>query len=152
MDLIKKLEDDKLIMFEYKNWKGKVSKRTVMPWEIWFGKNEFTNEEQWMLRGFDKNENAVRNFVWKNIIKFIDMITIYKIEIDGVGYCVENLEYVYGELNDSCEFTEEEIQEVIGKFESKEQDYLSVDIGSYSIKKERMELEKFENLSEFEGF
>jgi len=44
------------LQFEYKNWLGKVSKRTVIPYEVWYGITEFHKKEQWLLRAFDVNK------------------------------------------------------------------------------------------------
>ena len=55
------------LQFEYKNWLGKVNKRTVIPYKIWYGSTEFHKKEQYLLRAFDVNKNAERNFAWKDI-------------------------------------------------------------------------------------
>lgn len=57
--------------FDYKNWKGETNKRTVVPYEIWFGSTEFHKEEQWFLRAFDVDKYAERNFALKDVIKIL---------------------------------------------------------------------------------
>ena len=58
------------LQFEYKNWLGKISKRKVIPYEVWYGITEFHKKEQWLLRAFDTDKNAERNFALKDI-KFL---------------------------------------------------------------------------------
>ena len=59
------------LQFEYKNWLCKVNKRKVIPYEVWYGITEFHKKEQWLLRAFDVNKNAERNFALKDIVKFL---------------------------------------------------------------------------------
>ena len=59
------------LQFQYKNWLGKVSIRTVIPYEIWFGSTEFHKKEQYLLRAFDMDKKAERNFALKDVIKFL---------------------------------------------------------------------------------
>ena len=67
----KNTEYTPILKFEYKNWLGKVSIRTVVPYEIWFGNTEFHKKEQYLLRAYDVDKNAERNFALKDIIKFL---------------------------------------------------------------------------------
>ena len=59
-----------ILQFEYKNWLGKISKRKVIPYEVWYGSTEFHKKEQYLLRAFDVDKNAERNFALKDI-KFL---------------------------------------------------------------------------------
>ena len=59
------------LQFEYKNWLGKVSKRKVIPYEVWYGNTEFHKKEQWLLRAFDTDKNAERNFALKDVVRFL---------------------------------------------------------------------------------
>lgn len=55
------------VRFTYKNWKGEVAERHVRPDQIFYGKNEFHPEPQWLLVGFDFDKKAVRTFAMKDI-------------------------------------------------------------------------------------
>lgn len=57
--------------FNYKNWKGKISKRRVVPYEIWFGNTEFHSNNQWFLNAFDVDKKAERNFALKDVVEFL---------------------------------------------------------------------------------
>ncbi len=53
------------LKFEYTNWKGQTSVRTVKPLEIWYGKTEWHPQRQWFLRAMDMGKNEERNFALK---------------------------------------------------------------------------------------
>ena len=59
------------LQFKYKNYKGKTNIRNVIPYNIHFGSTEFHPQEQWLLRAFDVDKCAERNFALKDVIKFI---------------------------------------------------------------------------------
>ncbi len=52
----------KEIIFEYRNWRGDVSIRRVLPQRIWFGATEWHPGAQWLLEAFDLEKNEVRDF------------------------------------------------------------------------------------------
>ena len=58
------------LQFVYKNWKGETNNRIVIPYDIWFGSTEFYPKEQWLLRAYDIEKCAERNFALRDIIKF----------------------------------------------------------------------------------
>jgi predicted DNA-binding transcriptional regulator YafY len=60
-----------LLKFEYINWEGKKGVRAVKPLEIWFGKTEWHPEDQWLLRAWDIEKDAERNFALKDILRFL---------------------------------------------------------------------------------
>jgi len=55
------------VTFEYKNYKGEISKRYVLPMELWYGTTPYHTEAQWLLKAFDINKNDYRNFSLKEI-------------------------------------------------------------------------------------
>lgn len=59
---------EKIVSFEYINYKGVRSTRRVQPIEIRFGKTEWHNNPQWLLKAFDLDKNAVREFAIKDIV------------------------------------------------------------------------------------
>lgn len=56
--------------FKYKNWKGEVSHRRVLPIDVWYGETEFHKEKQWLLKAFDLDKEADRNFAMNDILVF----------------------------------------------------------------------------------
>jgi Predicted transcriptional regulator len=79
------IESDKVsnnpLQFEYVNWKGERNARTVIPQEIYYGENDFHKGNQWLLKAFDVDKQAIRHFAIKDIIKFIDnKEDYYKVE------------------------------------------------------------------------
>jgi predicted DNA-binding transcriptional regulator YafY len=58
------------LIFKYKNWEGKEAVRKVRPMKIWYGKTEWHPEEQWLLKAWDLDKDAERNFALKDIIQF----------------------------------------------------------------------------------
>lgn len=50
----------------YTNWRGEYSERRIVPRFAWVGKTEWHPEEQWLLRAFDRDKGAVRDFALKD--------------------------------------------------------------------------------------
>ena len=57
--------------FEYKNHRGEVAIRYIMPIHTWFGTSEYHPEFQMFLRAFDFEKEAERDFAVRDIIRFI---------------------------------------------------------------------------------
>lgn len=55
------------LTFIYRNWRGEVAERRVIPREIHFGATEWHPEPQWLLRAFDMDKGAERDFAMKDI-------------------------------------------------------------------------------------
>lgn len=64
-------ENTPILTFEYINWQGEKGKRKVQPIKLWYGKTEFHKEEQWLLKAWDIDNKAERDFAVKDIIKFL---------------------------------------------------------------------------------
>lgn len=64
------MDKNKQLIFEYKNWKGEISIRNVVPVEIRFGNTEWHPEEQWLMKAWDFDKGDYREFAMKDIIKF----------------------------------------------------------------------------------
>lgn len=60
-----KLQEIKIL---YKNYKGEISIRTIVPKEIKFLSSEWHPEEQWCLIAHDLDKDAERTFACKDII------------------------------------------------------------------------------------
>ncbi len=59
---IDRVDDPDSVSFMYTNWKGKVSKRHVIPSNIFFGSNEWHEEPQWLMEAYDLDKRAMRTF------------------------------------------------------------------------------------------
>ncbi|MBL0372612.1 hypothetical protein JJB09_11290 [Rhizobium sp. KVB221] len=61
----------KELQFQYKNWRGETSLRTIIPIEIWYGKTEWHPLEQWFIKAIDLEKGEERDFALVDI-KFFD--------------------------------------------------------------------------------
>ena len=50
----------------YTNWRGETSERTITPMHVWFGATDWHPEPQWLLRAWDHERNAERDFALKD--------------------------------------------------------------------------------------
>lgn len=64
------MEEKKQVKILYKNWKGKVSYRNIIPEKIEFKSTEWHKEEQWILEAFDIDKNDMRGFAIKDIMEW----------------------------------------------------------------------------------
>jgi predicted DNA-binding transcriptional regulator YafY len=58
------------IRIRYRNWRGETSVRRILPGHIWFGANEWHNQNQWLLDAIDLDRNEPRSFAVKDILEF----------------------------------------------------------------------------------
>ena len=56
------------LQFTYRNYKGEVRDRTVTPLGVRFGATEWHPEPQWLLRAFDHDKQAEREFAMAGIV------------------------------------------------------------------------------------
>lgn len=56
------------IEFKYKNWKGEISDRKVIPGKVYFGSTEFHPVPQLLMEGFDIDKQEQRTFALRDII------------------------------------------------------------------------------------
>lgn len=61
------LDDSKAIQILYRNHRGEIAIRKIIPREIIFGSTEWHQENQWLLVAFDFARNADRSFALKDI-------------------------------------------------------------------------------------
>ena len=52
----------------YRNWRGEVTRRVIVPRRIWFGSTEWHPREQWLMDAFDTGKGAERSFALKDFI------------------------------------------------------------------------------------
>lgn len=50
------------IMLSYKNYREEISTRTITPIKPWYGSTEWHPEPQWLLKAFDHDKGAERDF------------------------------------------------------------------------------------------
>jgi len=62
--------NEKAITLDYTNYKGERAFRRVVPISISFTSNEWHKEPQWILKAFDLDREAERNFAIKDIHKW----------------------------------------------------------------------------------
>ena len=56
--------------FVYKNWRGEVAERQVVPEKIGWGTNEWHPEPQWLMEGFDVDRQAMRCYALGDVIEW----------------------------------------------------------------------------------
>lgn len=61
------MEQNKIVVINYTNWKGVTALRRIIPKKIFFGSTEWHKEEQWLLEALDVDKNADRSFAVKDI-------------------------------------------------------------------------------------
>lgn len=64
------IESKKVVKILYTNWRGETGWREIAPESIRFGSTEWHPEEQWLLRAFDTEKKAYREFALKDIQKW----------------------------------------------------------------------------------
>lgn len=52
----------------YTNWKGRYGVRRILPLRIYWGRNQWHDEPQWLLDAQDLDKAAVRSFAVKHIV------------------------------------------------------------------------------------
>lgn len=61
-------EDSRAISFVYRNWKGEVRERKVVPLEFVFGCDNYHRNQQWLMHAIDCEKNARRTFAFEDIL------------------------------------------------------------------------------------
>ena len=46
----------------YRNWRGEVGERNIIPQSVWFGATDWHPEPQWLLSALDTDKGATRDF------------------------------------------------------------------------------------------
>ncbi|MEI6849608.1 MAG: hypothetical protein WCK29_01075 [archaeon] len=54
----------------YKNYKGEVGERRIIPMEVYYGSNEYHKSEQWLMKVWDLDKNAFRDYALRDIIEW----------------------------------------------------------------------------------
>ena len=61
-------EASQIITFVYKNWKGEIRERRVVPINIEFGHDYYHVPDQWLLHAIDMEKGARRTFAFEHIL------------------------------------------------------------------------------------
>ena len=61
---------DRVVKVRYKNWRGEVAVRTIVPVEVFWGKTDWHPGEQWLLKVWDIERNAERVYAFADIQEF----------------------------------------------------------------------------------
>lgn len=61
-------EPTQQITFVYKNWKGEIRERRVIPLNIEFGHDHYHYPDQWLLHAIDMEKGARRTFAFEHIL------------------------------------------------------------------------------------
>jgi predicted DNA-binding transcriptional regulator YafY len=64
------LDEPRFVTIRYRNWRGEVADRRIMPHSIWFGSTQWHPESQWLLDALDLDRNEVRSFAMKDILEW----------------------------------------------------------------------------------
>lgn len=65
----KPMTQPKSLSIVYKNWRGEVSSRNIMPIKVWYGSTDWYQTEQWFLKAQDLDKQVERDFAMCDIIK-----------------------------------------------------------------------------------
>jgi predicted DNA-binding transcriptional regulator YafY len=60
-------DEQTAVRFTYRNYRGEVGERHVIPRGIFFGATEYHPEPQWLLSAFDVDKGAPRTFAVRDI-------------------------------------------------------------------------------------
>lgn len=52
----------------YRNYRGEVAIRTIIPNKVWHGTTSYHPEPQWFLEAFDADREADRDFAMRDIM------------------------------------------------------------------------------------
>jgi predicted DNA-binding transcriptional regulator YafY len=61
------MSNSTFVRIHYLNWKGEAGERVIQPTRIWFGKDEWHPEPQWLLQAYDLGKHEERTFAMKDI-------------------------------------------------------------------------------------
>lgn len=58
------------IKVKYRNWKGEVAVRTIVPKKIFYGSSEYHKGEQWLMEVYDVDKNESRTYALKDVLEW----------------------------------------------------------------------------------
>ncbi len=70
-------QENKKLTIKYKNYKGEIADRNIIPKELWFGATQWHPKEQWLLKAQDLDKNEERDFA------LVDIISINSVDVEN---------------------------------------------------------------------
>jgi hypothetical protein len=70
VELPEGVEISKAVKVKYKNYRGEVGTRSIIPMEVYWGQTEYHPHDQWLLKVWDVEKNAERIYAFKDIQEF----------------------------------------------------------------------------------
>lgn len=72
----KPTSSSELLRFRYKNWKGEISDRTVIPIRTSVLSSQYHNDGKpcWIMTAYDVDKQDTREFALKDIIEYYDIL------------------------------------------------------------------------------
>jgi hypothetical protein len=64
---VKPAIDSPTVVVGYTNWRGQYGEREIVPMRPWFGSTDWHPEEQWLLKAWDVERDAERDFAIKDV-------------------------------------------------------------------------------------
>lgn len=61
-------EPSQVLTFVYKNWRGEIRERRVIPIEVVFGHDHYHQPDQWLMHAIDMDKGARRTFSFDHMI------------------------------------------------------------------------------------
>ncbi|MDR3551363.1 MAG: hypothetical protein P4L31_08165 [Candidatus Babeliales bacterium] len=61
---------DRAVKVRYKNYRGEVAVRSIVPMELYWGETEYHPHDQWLLKVYDIEKNTERIYAFKDIQEF----------------------------------------------------------------------------------
>jgi hypothetical protein len=62
---------EQVVTVRYKNYRGEVAIRQIVPIKLFWGKTEYHPHEQWLMTVWDCERNAYRDYALQDILEFI---------------------------------------------------------------------------------
>lgn len=62
---------EQVVTVRYKNYRGEVAIRKIVPTKLFWGKTEYHPHEQWLMTVWDCERNAYRDYALQDILEFI---------------------------------------------------------------------------------
>ncbi len=107
--------DPLLVTIRYRNHRGEVADRRVVPSRLWFGSTSWHPESQWLLEAIDLDKGAVRDFAMRDILATLatDGFAIAPLSnryVDGIEAELARLLALNANLVEACESVERSLR------------------------------------------
>lgn len=61
------MHNSQKVTFQYRNWRGEVSRRRVWPVRMYWGSTKWHPDPQWLLEAWDCDKGEYRDFAMKDV-------------------------------------------------------------------------------------